>query len=212
MTPLRQRFIGDLRLRNYAPRTITTYVAALARFAQHFGQSPEQLGPEHVRQYQLHLLAQYGQEWVVFSQPPAAGAAVVLKYLARYVQRVAISNSRLVEVTDETVTLTYKDYRQGGREKELTLSGGEFTRRYLQHVLPRGLVRVRHYGLLANRTRAQKLACCRRLLGVVVPVRLALVAEPVCCGVCGEGWLRVVQVLPRGGCSAVSKPAGEDSS
>ncbi len=108
----------------------------------------------------------YEQEWVVYSQPPAAGAAVVLKYLARYVHRVAISNSRLLAVTDETVTFAYKDYRQGGRQKEMTLSGEEFARRFVQHVLPRGFVRVRHYGLLANRGREEKLALCRRLLGV----------------------------------------------
>jgi len=71
MTPLRQRFIDDLRLRNYAPRTITTYVAALARFAQHFGQSPEQLDAEHVRAYQLHLLAQHAS-WTRFNQTVAA--------------------------------------------------------------------------------------------------------------------------------------------
>ena len=167
-------------------------------------------GPEDLSAWLGEL---YGQEWVVYSQPPAAGPEVVLKYLARYVQRVAISNSRLVAVTDETVTFTYKDYRQGGREKELTLSGAAFTRRYLQHVLPRGLVRVRHYGLLANRCRQSKLACCRRLLGVVVLVRLALVvAEPVCCGVCGEGWMQVVQVLPRAELLEVGWPLGEDSS
>jgi hypothetical protein len=156
------------------------------------------------------------QEWVVYSQPPAAGAEVVLKYLARYVHRVAISNSRLVEVTDETVTFTYKDYRQRGRQKELTLSGAEFARRFLQHVLPRGFVRVRHYGLLSNRGREEQLALCRRLLGVAVVVGVIAAAEPVpaprCCAVCGEGWMVVVEVLPRPERECVMTVCAEDSS
>lgn len=156
-------------------------------------------------------------EWVVYSQPPAAGAAVVLKYLARYVHRVAISNSRLVAVTDEAVTFHYKDYRQGGRQRAMTLPAGEFARRWLQHVLPRGLVRMRHYGLLANRSREAKLALCRRLLGVAVVVApVAAVAEaeaaPRSCAVCGEGWMVVVQVLPRGDLRCGVSACREDSS
>jgi hypothetical protein len=131
----------------------------LAGLRQALAQGPWPVGPGLERPEQLAgWLAELArQEWVVYSQPPAAGPAVVLKYLARYVQRVAISNSRLVAVTDEAVTFTYKDYRHQGRPKELTLSGAEFARRFLQHVLPRGLVRVRHYGLLANRGREAKL-------------------------------------------------------
>jgi hypothetical protein len=131
----------------------------------------------------------YRQDWVMHSRPPCAGPEVVLKYLARYVRRAAISDSRLVAVTDESVTFSYKDYRHRGRQKEMTLAGPEFVRRLLQHVLPRGFVRVRHYGLLANRGRAEKLALARRLLGQAeqaeagaavpaVPAEPALPAEP----------------------------------
>lgn len=160
------------------------------------------------------LAALYAQEWVVYSQPPAAGASVVLKYLARYVHRLALSNSRLLAVTDETVTFAYKDYRQGGRPKELTLSGEEFGRRFVQHVLPRGFVRVRHYGLLANRGREAKLALCRRLLGmaVVVGVTVTAAAELRCCGVCGEGLMVLVELLPRADRACVASLVGEDSS
>jgi hypothetical protein len=91
-----------------------------------------------------------GQDWVVYSQPPVAGAEVVLKYLARYTYRVAMSNSRLTDVSEEQVSFTYKDYRQQGKSKEMTLSLDEFARRFLQHILPGGFVRVRHYGLLTN--------------------------------------------------------------
>src|SRR5207249_67981 len=99
----------------------------------------------------------YAADWVVYSQPPAAGAEVVLKYLARYVHRVALSNSRLVSVTDEAVSFRWKDYAHGGKERVLTVSGEEFLRRWLQHVLPKGFVKVRHYGLLSSRRREEKL-------------------------------------------------------
>jgi hypothetical protein len=132
---------------------------------------------------------------VVYRQPPAVGAEGVLKYLTRYVHRVAISNSRLREVTAQTVTFADKDYRQGGREKELTLSGQQFARRFAQHVLPRGFVRVRHYGLLANRGREARLAVCRRLLLVATVAVVDAVpeaSEPRCCAVCGEGVMLLV--------------------
>lgn len=157
----------------------------------------------------------YGPEWVVYSQPPAAGAEVVLKYLARYVHRVAIGNSRLRAATAETVTFTYKDYRQNGREKEMTLTGQEFARRFLQHVLPRGFVRVRHYGLLANRGREAKLAVCRRLLLVASVALLAVVEpalEPRCCAVCGEGVMLLVRLLPGDDRIGVATWVGVDSS
>jgi hypothetical protein len=88
----------------------------------------------------------------------------VLKYLARYTHRVAISNHRLVSLKDGQVTFRYKDYADDQRHKSMTLSAEEFLRRFLQHVLPKGFVKIRHYGLLANRHRAEKLALCRRLL------------------------------------------------
>ena len=150
------------------------------------------------------------QPWVVYSKPPSAGAEVVLKYLARYTYRVAISNRRLVRVDAEQVTFSYKDYRRGGKSRETTLSVGAFARRFLQHVLPVGFVRVRHYGLLANRGREEKLQQCRRLLlpeGVPQRPGEALASGPGeaagrrLCPVCGKGEMEVVEVLaawPRG--------------
>ena len=179
--------------------------------------SEEFASPEELSEWLAALCA---SEWVVYSQPPAAGAAVVLKYLARYVHRVALSNSRLVSATEQAVTFTYKDYRQGGRPKELTLSGGEFVRRFVQHVLPGGFVRIRHYGLLANRSREEQLALGRQLLGlgVVVGVVAAVAVTPVAapgprvCGACGEGWMLGVAVLPRGVAECAASACGEDSS
>jgi hypothetical protein len=108
-------------------------------------------------------------EWVVYAKPPTKGPATVLKYLARYTHKTAISNSRLVSLTDDQVTFRWKDYSHGGRRGTMTLEAVEFVRRFLMHVLPSGFVRVRHYGLLANRHRQEKLARCRELLGMAVP-------------------------------------------
>jgi hypothetical protein len=156
-------------------------------------------------------------DWVVFSQPPCAGAEVVLKYLARYSYRVACSNSRLVAVSDEQVTFTWKDYRHGGRERLMTLSSTQFARRFLQHVLPKGFVRLRHYGLLANRSREEKIRLARRLLGAEAVARSAAVtpaqpSEPRCCRHCGVGLMQVVEGLPRLACAALPPPQRPDSS
>ncbi len=133
----------------------------------------------------------YATDWVVYAKRPCAGPAVVLKYLARYTQRVALSNRRLLTLGEKEVTFAYQDYRHRQRPRRLTLGVEEFLRRWLQHVLPRGFVKVRHYGLLANRGREEKLGLCRRLLlalGLVVGALLGATAEPEpqrVCGACG---------------------------
>ena len=108
------------------------------------------------------------REWVVYAKRPFAGPEQVLAYLARYTHRVAIGNSRLVELSSEHVSFRWKDYRENGKagRKVMKLAAGEFIRRFLLHVLPDGFNRIRHYGLFANGHRAEKLALCRRLLGV----------------------------------------------
>jgi len=103
-------------------------------------------------------------EWVVYAKPPFGGPAQVLAYLGRYTHRVAIANSRLVRLTNAEVAFRWKDYRHHGRTKLMTLAADEFIRRFLLHTLPDGFHRIRHYGFLANRKRAAKLALCRRLL------------------------------------------------
>ncbi len=105
-------------------------------------------------------------EWVVYAKPPFGGPERVLEYLGRYTHRVAISNGRLVEFTGEEVAFRWKDYRHESKHKLMRLSANEFVRRFLLHVLPRGFQRIRHFGLLANRTRAANLQRCRELLHV----------------------------------------------
>jgi hypothetical protein len=111
------------------------------------------------------LQACWQKEWVVYAKPPFGGPAQVLKYLARYTHRVAISNQRLVKVEAGQVFFRWKDYADGNRQKVMALEAVEFIRRFLLHVVPSGFVRIRHYGLLGNRVRAENLARCRALLG-----------------------------------------------
>jgi hypothetical protein len=104
-------------------------------------------------------------EWVVYAKPPFGGPEQVLAYLGRYTHRVAISNARLVEMTDDgRVSFRWKDYRHHGKSKLMSLDADEFIRRFLLHTLPDGVHRIRHYGFLANGHRAAKLALCRTLL------------------------------------------------
>jgi hypothetical protein len=136
-------------------------------------QLAEQLAPlAHQHHFDDWLRPLYHKDWVVYVQPPMSpqqGPDRVLKYLARYVAGAAISDSRLIAHRDGQVTFGVKNYRQAGKRQTLTLSGGEFLRRFLLHVLPRGFVRVRYYGLLANQQRSQLLARCRELLGAHNP-------------------------------------------
>ena len=136
----------------------------------------------------------------------------MLKYLARYTHRAAISNRRLVSFTDGQVTFRWKDYAHGGRQGTMTLEAVEFVRRFLRHVLPSGFVRVRHYGLLANRHRQEKLARCRELLAMAAPPQAETAptdADPVkppgheaavtptrVCPRCGSGRMVVVAEFP----------------
>jgi hypothetical protein len=105
-----------------------------------------------------------GTEWVVYAKPPFDGPEHVLEYLARYTHRVAISNHRLQHVDDQVVTFRFKEYRSH-RVRSLTLPPGEFCRRFLLHLLPKGFVRIRYYGFLANGTRTHLLSRCRTALG-----------------------------------------------
>ena len=118
----------------------------------------------------------YAKDWVVYAKPPFGGPEQVLKYLARYTHRVALSNHRLVKLEHGRVTFRYKDYADERKEKLLTLSAEEFLRRFLQHVLPKGFTKIRHYGLLSNRQRQARLRLARRLLLPITALASAALA------------------------------------
>ena len=121
------------------------------------------------RAFHRHLAPARKAEWWVYAKPPFAGPEQVLAYVARYTHRVAISNDRLLGIADGKVRFRWKDYRNGSRQKTMTLAANEFIRRFLLHVLPEGFQRIRYYGFLANRYREQKLARCRQLLAMPPP-------------------------------------------
>jgi hypothetical protein len=108
-------------------------------------------------------------KWVVYAKRPFAGPEQVLDYVGRYTHRVAISNNRLLDVEAGQVSFRYKDYRNQGQQKTMTLSAEEFIRRFLLHVLPHGFHRIRYYGFQGNRYRKDKLDQCRQLLGMPIP-------------------------------------------
>jgi hypothetical protein len=107
----------------------------------------------------------YHKKWVVYCKPPFDGAEGVFKYLGRYTHRIAISNSRILNVQDGDVSFRWRDYSDSDKQKTMTLKAEEFIRRFLLHVLPRRYVRIRHFGLLANRRRKDNIALCRELIG-----------------------------------------------
>jgi hypothetical protein len=103
----------------------------------------------------------YSIDWVVYAKPPFGGPAAVVKYLGRYTHRIAVANSRIIALSDTHVTFKWKDYADNNRVKEMTLSTGEFIRRFLLHILPKGFVRIRYYGFLGMRIRKKCLQFCR---------------------------------------------------
>jgi hypothetical protein len=146
-------------------------------------------------------------DWVVYAKRPFSSPTCVLKYLARYTHGVAISNRRLVALHDGQVSFRYKDYADQRQSKILTLQTPEFIRRFLLHTLPRGFVRIRYYGFLANRQRNERLEHCRRWLGVTLapaeaPNEKVLHAEAdprePCrrCPACQDGRLIIIEVVP----------------
>ena len=162
----------------------------------------------HPQQFSRFLAPLYQREWVVYAKPPVGGPEQALKYLARYTYRVAISNDRIERVGDGQVTFHYKDYRRPLRRRRMTLPAEEFLRRFLLHVLPKGFVRIRSFGLLANRGRSGHLARCRELLTApaVETVSQPLAAadegnlpadEPSRCPGCRQSILRLVECTSR---------------
>ena len=157
------------------------------------------------RAFARHLAPVRRLHWIVYAKKPFAGPEQVLRYLARYTHRIAISNRRIVALDDQSVTFTWKDYRDGAKQKRMTLDAHEFLRRFLLHLLPDGFQRIRHYGFLANGHRKAKLAVIRKLLAVAPPEPAATATSPgepmaattgatppcPCCG----GPMRIIETL-----------------
>jgi len=160
-------------------------------------------------------------EWVVYSKKPFGGPEAVLAYLSRYTHRVAISNRRLIAVDETGVTFKYKDHRIEGpqRYKTMTLATGEFIRRFLMHVLPKGFHRIRHYGLFANGNRAENIARARELLAMPAPHSQPETATPsqpdqLCvlprpCPCCGGRMIVIETFAP--GCQPRHRPTRQPS-
>jgi hypothetical protein len=133
------------------------FVAALKE------QLPEEMSPQLLK-------ALYKHRWVVYAKRPFAGPESVVEYLGRYTHKIAISNHRLKQVDDKAVRFVYKDYRHGGVRKEMTLEGPEFIRRYSLHILPKGLVRIRHYGILSSTSKKQAAIWIKEQLPEAMPL------------------------------------------
>lgn len=121
---------------------------------------------EHPEKFKKYINKAYDKKWITYSKEPFANPEHVLKYLGRYTNRIAISNNRIVAVKDNKVGFRWKDYKDGCKIKIMTLDVSEFMRRFLLHVLPKGFVRIRCYGLLSNRNKKEKIDICHRLLKV----------------------------------------------
>ncbi len=151
--------------------------------------------------------ALWKKNWVVYAKKPFGSPQTVLDYLGRYTHRVALSNNRILKIENGEVTLSYRDRKDGDRKKTMTLQAQEFIRRFLLHVLPDGFMRIRHFGFLANRSKKQALAQCRKLLDLALPscpnpsaqdLLLKLTGIDLSrCPSCQKGTMIVVGELPR---------------
>jgi hypothetical protein len=161
--------------------------------------------------FAAHLAPLKRKKWFVYAKPPFSGPEAVLAYLARYTHRVAIANSRLIALDERGVTFRYKDYRRDGqaRYRTMTLAPGEFIRRFLLHVLPKGFHRIRHYGLLASAGCKANIARAKELMGAPIPQVGPPAAHDTAdphattdhrppCPCCG-GRMIIVEVFGRGG-------------
>jgi hypothetical protein len=144
--------------------------------------------------FQRFLRQLFTKDWVVYAKPPFGGAEHVLNYLARYTHRVAISNRRLISFKDDRVSFRWKDYAAGSKQKVMTVSADEFLRRFLIHVLPKGLVRIRHFGLFANRKRFASLLRCRFLMKVAAPPAQTAPTAQIACPLCAEPMVVVERI------------------
>src|SRR6185369_15412137 len=137
----------------------------------------------------------FRHDWVVYAKPAFGGPEHVLRYLGRYTHRVAISNHRLISFADQRVTFRWRDYARGNKQRLMTVSADEFIRRFLVHVLPKGFVRIRHFGFMANYQRSASLDQCRQRLEMLPVIRSTEIAPAVSSWVCPKcgGTMTIVE-------------------
>ena len=144
----------------------------------------------------------FQKEWVVFARRPFGHPKAVLEYLGRYTHKVAISNHRIVDISQKQITFSYKDYRQGAQKLEMTLDNLEFIRRFSMHILPRGLVRIRHFGILGSSAKQITIPLIHRELGIPIPEkepRILEIYNPRYCPCCQKESMVSIQRLPKRG-------------
>jgi hypothetical protein len=147
----------------------------------------------------------FSKDWVVYAKRPFASPKTVVEYLGRYTHKIAISNHRLISIENEKVRFSYKDYRKGARNDVAELSAVEFLRRFCQHILPKGFVRMRHYGFLSSRNKAKELNMAKKQLGqpqwkktkinwkTIAVQKLNI--NPEKCPKCKKGIMEIIQVV-----------------
>lgn len=145
--------------------------------------------------FDLLLARASHKDWVVYSKKPFGGPEQVLAYLAAYTHRIAISNRRILSWDAVTVTFSYRDYRDGNAQKTTSLETSEFLRRFLMHVVPKRFVRIRYYGFLANRSRAENIARARDLIGLEIPLPPERPTRFRNCPECSDGTMSFVALL-----------------
>jgi hypothetical protein len=155
----------------------------------------------------------FRNDWVVYAKRPFGGPEHVLQYLARYTHRVAISNHRIVDLADGKVTFRWKDYAHKNKKRLMTVTAEEFLRRFLLHSLPRGFVRIRFCGFLANRRRGNLLPVCRQLLAVASPMQSSTAEAKVSgawrCPCCGGTMALIEKLTPQ---QILRRSVGRESS
>jgi hypothetical protein len=139
------------------------------------------------------------KNWVVYAKKPFGNAASVLEYLGRYTHKIAISNHRIMAMDDKTVTFSYKNYRQNGIKKQMTLTQEEFIRRFALHILPKRFVKIRHYGFLSSTWKRKKLKILQKKLGVKPPQKIQKESAVARCTNCGIGQMLTVAIFQERG-------------
>ena len=180
------------------------FLALLREIPLEFHGSISELNDPVIWQRLLSTL--YAKEWVVYCKSPFKNAACVVEYLGRYTHRVAISNNRILSCEDGMVTFRRRDYRDNNKQKVMTVTAEEFIRRFLIHILPDRFMKIRHYGLLANRDKGERLALCRRITRTQEPAERLTTDELLMkmlgrdiriCSHCGNGKMQTRYSISR---------------